>query len=709
MLVPINWLNDFVDTIEDVEQLSKRLTMSGSNVESVEHWGKGIENIVIGKLMKIKKHPNADKLLLVDVYTGNQNIRVVTGATNIEVEDKVPVALHGAIIASGDSIRASKFRGVKSEGMLCSAKELGLDDHGLPRSIREGILILPKDAPLGEDIANYLNLRDVVFDFEITPNRSDCLSIIGMAREVAATFKTRLHIPEIKLKEQAGHLARDKAKITIEAKDLCRRYVARIVEDVVIEPSPLWMQRRLQTCGVRPINNIVDITNYVMLEMGQPLHAFDYDKLMGHSIIVRRGKSSEKIKTLDGITRKVDENMLIIADDQKPVAIAGVMGGADSEITAATTCILLESANFHGPSVRRTSRRLGLRSEASSRFEKGIDPNICVKAADRACELMEQFGAGKVLKGCIDVFPGKTNPKKIPFNPKRINKVLGTDISPNEMEDMLKYLGISIKTTNNNQKAIIPTFRLDMAEEADIIEEVGRMYGYDKLPITLPQGNVTYGKLSIHQKHINTIKDVLVNNGYSEIYTYSFMSEKAFDKIKAPYDSSVRKAINLQNPLTEEYSIMRTTLLPKMLEVIRFNLNRDISELSLFEIGAVYLPKCLPLKELPYENKRIAIGLCRGSMDFYNLKKIIETLFMRLRIKDYDFMQKVHFSYHPVRCAQIMLSNDEIGFAGEIHPDVLDNHEINKKVYIAELDLDKILKLVFVPYPSFLLQIGIWQ
>lgn len=590
--------------------------------------------------------------------------------------------------------------------MLCSAEELGLDDHGLPQEIQDGILILPNDVPLGVDFKKYLNLDDTVIDFEITPNRSDCLSIIGIARETAATFDLKLNIPEIKLKEEAPSLVKDKVKITVEAEDLCRRYVARMVEDIVIEPSPLWMQRRLQTSGVRPINNIVDITNYVMLEMGQPLHAFDYDKLENDSIIVRRGKPSETMETLDGTTREINEDMLVIADGEKPVAVAGVMGGADSEITSSTTCIMLESANFFGPSIRRTSRQMGLRSESSLRFEKGIDPNLCLKAVDRACELIEKLSAGKVLKGYIDIFPGKSDSKGIPFNPDKINRVLGTDIKPDEMIDMLSGLEITVQTTFEGYEAIIPTFRSDITGEADLIEEVARIYGYDRLGVTLPKGNVTHGKLNTYQKNVNDIKDILTYNGYSETYTYSFVGPKIFDNINAPDNSSIRQAITLMNPLGEEHSIMRTTLLPNMLDVIAFNLNHKVEGIRLFETGAVYLPKELPLKELPYENKRIAIGLCDESTDFYDLKKIIETIFKKLRVKNFRFLQEQHFAFHTGRCAKVMLGNDVIGFAGEIHPDVLDKYDINKKVYITELDLDVILantseKMEFKPLPRF--------
>lgn len=706
MLVPISWLKDFVDVPQDINELTKRLTMSGSNVESIQQWGQDIKNVVVGLITKVEKHPNADKLLVTRVNVGSEELQIVTGATNIKEGDKVPVALHGATIAGGKKIKRSKLRQVESAGMLCSAEELGFDDHGLPPEIQEGIFILPEDAPIGADIKEYLNLEDTVIDFEITPNRSDCLSITGMAREVAATFKLDFHQPAISLKEEAEKNAQDLAQIHIEAEDLCHRYVARIVEDVVIKPSPLWMQRRLQTCGVRPINNIVDITNYVMLELGQPLHAFDFDKVEGGSIIVRRGKPSEKIETLDGVTRELNENMLVIADKNKPLAVAGVMGGANSEITSSTNRILLESANFLGSSIRQTSRQLGLRSESSMRFEKGIDPNLCLKAVDRACELIEQFGAGKVLKGYVDVFPGKTDPKVVPFSPEKINKVLGTDISSDEIVQILNRLEIKVNTKDDGFEAVVPTFRMDITQEADIIEEIARMYGYDRLPITLPEGNVTHGGLNSEQKHLRDIKDLLVYNGYSEIYTFSFVSPKVFDNINAPEDSNLRQAIRILNPLGEDHSIMRTTLMPNMLDVIRFNLSHKAQELKLFEVGAVYLPKKLPLEELPYENERISLGLCGETVNFYDLKQIIETIFFNLRIQNYKFIQAKHFAFHTGRCARIEIDGHVIGYAGEVHPDVLENYEIGKRVYLAELDLDIVLsraseKIDFKPLPRF--------
>ncbi|WP_422445425.1 phenylalanine--tRNA ligase subunit beta [Thermoanaerobacterium sp. DL9XJH110] len=706
MLVPISWLKEYVDVNIGIEELTAKLTMSGSNVEGVEILGRDIDKVVIGEIKKVEKHPNADKLLVTQVSTGTQVLQIVTGATNIKENDKVPVALPGSTIHGGQKIHSAKFRGVESEGMLCSARELGLDDHGLPEDMRDGILILPENAPVGADIKDYLSLEDTVIDFEITPNRPDCLSIIGMAREAAATLKSDLHLPRISITEEAEERIDEMAGITIEAEDLCSRYVARMAKDVKIGPSPLWMQRRLQACGVRPINNIVDITNYVMMELGQPLHAFDYEKLDGRSLIVRRGKSHEKIITLDGVERAVSEEMLVIADKSKPVAIAGVMGGADAEISHSTKWILLESANFSGPSIRKTSRKLGLRSEASMRFEKGIDPNLCHIAADRACQLIEELGVGKVLKGSIDVYPRKVNSRRIPLRPEKVNQVLGTRLSTDEMVDILNRLELRVEETPAGIFVNIPTFRTDISKEADLIEEIARIYGYDRLPSTLPRGDATQGGLNTRQKIMEDIKQVLMGCGFSEIYTYSFVSPKVFDSINAPKDSPLRRAIALLNPLGEDQSIMRTTMIPNILDVIKYNLNQKVEEIRLFEAGTVYLPEELPLKELPYEKKRLTLGICGKSMDYYDLKRVIETIFCKLRIQKYLFMPEKHFAFHPGRCAKIMLETGELGIVGEIHPDVLENYDIKKRTYVAEIDLDLLLEnacttIRFKPLPKF--------
>lgn len=706
MLVPISWLKDYVDINIDVNELADRLTLSGSNVEGIEHFGKEIKNVVIGRILKIEKHPAADKLLVTKIHTGDAEYQIITGATNINENDLVPVALPGAVVHGGMKIKPVKFRGLQSDGMLCSAGELGFDDHGLPKELQEGILILPEDAPLGKDIKEYLNLEDEVIDFEITPNRPDCLSIIGLARETAATFEVNLNLPKIILQEKANQNADEMVSVKIEAQDLCSRYIARIIEDVKIGPSPLWMQRRLQTAGVRPINNIVDITNYVMLELGQPLHAFDYDKVKGHSIIVRRPKDNEIIVTLDNNKRELSSDMLIIADEKDPIAIAGVMGGLDSEISSTTSTIILESANFARGSIRKTSRKLALRSEASMRFEKGIDPNLCSLAADRACQLIEQLGIGTVVKGCVDVFPGKISPTKIKLRPERINKMLGTAIEAGEMINILHRLNFKIEEDSNEIWVTVPTFRVDVKKEADLAEEIARIYGYDKLPCTMPEGDFTCGGLSTEQKLLNDIKQILVGNGYSEIFTYSFVSPKVFDNIQAPEDSSLRQAITLINPLGEEQSTMRTTLIPSMLEIVRNNLNQKIADIRLYESGVVYLPKELPLKELPYENKRLSIGLCNDTADFYELKRIIETLLYKLRITDYRFLPEEHFAFHPGKCAKILIDDVKLGTIGEIHPDVLEKYEIKRRVYIAEIDLNLLLDnastvIEYKPLPKY--------
>lgn len=706
MLISLNWLKDYVEIKEDVKDLADRLTMSGSNVEGLKDYGKDIKDVIIGEIVKIDKHPNADKLLLTKINICDKELQIITGATNIKVGDRVPVAIPGAVIADGKKIKKTKLRNLLSEGMLCSAKELGIDDNGLPRDMREGILILPTDAPVGCDIKEYLELEDVVIDFEITPNRPDCLSVMGIAREVAATLNSEMKSFDIYVEEKGEKDTKTAINVNIEADDLCARYIARVVEDVKLGPSPLWMQRRLQVSGVRPINNIVDITNYVMLELGQPLHAFDYDKIEGKSINIRRGRENEKIKTLDGNIRDLTKEMLVIADAKKPLAIAGVMGGANSEISDNTKNILLESANFYGPCIRRTSRKLGLRSEASMRFEKNLDPNLCHKAMDRACQLIEQLGAGKISKGYVDIYKNKRTPRRILFDPKKINKILGTDIDIQEMLNILNKLSIDVKIDGKKYCAVIPTFRYDIKGEEDLAEEICRIYGYDKLPTTLPEGDVTIGGLNFEQKFADIVKETLVGCGFSEIYTYSITSPKSLNKINAPESSSLRKVIKLMNPLGEDHSVMRTTMLPSMLDAICYNLNQKIEPIKLFEYGRVYIPQELPLKDLPSEVKKLSIGLYGKNSDFFDLKQSIETLFTRLKIKNYRFRQFKHFAFHIGRCAKIYIKQEEVGIVGEVCPDITDNYEIKERVYLAELDLETICKnasfdITFKPLPRF--------
>ncbi|ADL08151.1 phenylalanine--tRNA ligase subunit beta [Thermosediminibacter oceani] len=707
MKVSLKWMREYVNYDGRPEELARRLTMSGSNAESIEYPGRDIKSVVVGEIIKIGKHPDSDKLLVTKVNVGHRVLQIVTGARNIKEGDRVAVALPGAVIEGGIEIKVQSIKGLESQGMLCSAKELGLDDSGLPEDVKNGLLILPEDAPVGNDIKDYIGLEDVVIDFEITPNRPDCLSIVGMAREAAATFNIPLNPLSINLKEESVEKVPDIVNVTVEAGDLCKRYIARIIKDVKIKPSPLWMQRRLQVCGIRPINNIVDITNYVMLELGQPLHAFDYDKLAGCSIIVRRGKKGETITTLDGKLREICEDTLVIADKKGPVALAGIMGGAETEVTSETRTVLLESANFWGPNIRRTSRKMGLRTEASQRFEKGLDPNLAAVAAERACELIERLGAGRVLKGCVDVYPEPVLPRKLPLRVDRINALLGTEISRHQMIDILERLGIKSLEESDQTFVVIPTFRADITQEADLAEEIARIYGYDNLPSTLPGSIATCGKLNRNQKLTNEIKQTLMGCGFSEIYTYSFISPSAFDALRAPEDHEVRRAVKIINPLGEEHSIMRTTLLPGILEVIKLNLNQKRESIRIFELGTVYIPRQIPLKELPVEKKKLGVAICDENLDFYYLKGVIETLLLKLKIRGAVFYPGEHFSLHPGRTATISIDGEIAGFIGEVHPDVMENYGMeDKRAYVAELDLDLLLdrsqtEVKFKPLPRF--------
>ncbi|MFO7152876.1 MAG: phenylalanine--tRNA ligase subunit beta [Bacillota bacterium] len=708
MRVPMKWLREFVDYKGSAEEFAEKLTMSGSSVEAVEYVGRDIKNVVIGEVLEVKKHPQAEKLLVTRVNTGNRVLTIITGAQNIKEGDKVVVALPGATIEGGKEIKVQNLRGIESEGMLCSARELGLDDHGLPEDMKNGLLVLPKDAPVGKDIKEYIDLEDAVVEFELTPNRGDCFSIIGIAREASATFDIPLKAPfSITAERRQINEIPGKVRVTVEAPDLCRRYIARIIEDVKIEPSPLWMQRRLQLCGIRPINNIVDITNYVMLELGQPLHAFDYDKLAGSSIIVRRGKKGEKLITLDGKEREITEDTLVIADEKGPVALAGVMGGENSEVTESTRTVLLESANFLGSNIRRTAKRLGARTDASMRYEKGIDPNLAEIAAERACELVEKLGAGRVVKEYADVYPEPVLPKKLELRVEKINELLGTDISKECMVDILRRLGMGTEDEGGRTFVVVPTYRLDIAQLADIAEEIARIYGYDNLPSTLPGHITTLGLLNEGQKLEDEIKATLTDLGFSEIYTYSFISPSAFDRLKAPMGHEVRRAVKLMNPLGEDHSVMRTTLLEGILQVVKFNLNQKQERIRIFEVGKVFLPKALPLTELPNERKVLGLALCDEKQDFYHLKEAVEVLFSKLKIKNYRFEPDLHFALHPGRTARISVDGQVLGHMGEIHPDVMENYDIqDERIYVAELDLELLIdraakEIKYQPLPKF--------
>lgn len=706
MLVPVNWLKEYVDIDIDTKDLADKMTMSGSKVEAVEAFGQGIENVVIGKIDRIEPHPNADKLVIVAVDVGNKKIQVVTGAKNIREGDYVPVALVGAKLPGGLKIEKTDFRGEVSEGMLCSHEELGIGKSMIPEEMKDGIWILDQPYPLGEDIKDILYLRDDIIEFEITSNRPDCLSMIGMARETAATLRKRVRYPEIKVTE-IDEKSNDKVTVRIDDQDGCLRYVARVVKDVKIEPSPLWMQQKLIKAGVRPINNIVDITNYVMLEYGQPLHAFDMDKVEGNQIIVRRAENNEVLRTLDGVDRKLTDIMTVIADTKKALGIAGVMGGEESEITSNTKYILLESANFSKERIRQTSKKLGLRTEASSRFEKGLDPNMAEIAANRVCQLVEELGAGKILKGAVDVFPVKKEATKIIIRPNRINSLLGTELTSAEMVDMLKLLEISAECSGEDIEVTVPTFRPDLEQEADFAEEIGRIYGFDRITATMMKGNVVAGGKTYGQVIEDVTKDILTAMGFNEVLTYSFVSPRSIDKIRLGEDSIKRNFVKLLNPLGDETSVMRTSLLPNILDVLARNQNRKVEGARAFEMGKIFIPKPESSGELPYEIPNLVMGMYGDEEDFYTLKGAVETLLNRLGVLGCEFeVEKYHPAFHPGRCANIMYGSHTIGTLGEIHPAVMDNYDIDERCYCAEIDYDILLRLIridkiYKPLPKY--------
>jgi len=702
--LPLKWLKDYTDINADPKEFADALTMSGSKVEGIEIPGEEIDKVVVGRILSIEKHPDADRLQVAMVDIGTGNIQIVTGATNIKVNDLIPVALDGSSLPGGKRIKRGKLRGVESNGMMCSIAELGLTKDDYPNAVEDGIFILEGNPVPGTDIKEVLGLNDAIIDFEITSNRPDCFSIIGLARESAATFKTDFRIPEVNVKE-LGEPAEGQVSVEIQAPDLCYRYAARIVKDVRIGPSPEWMQERLRACGVRAINNIVDITNYVMLEYGQPMHAFDMEYLKGNKIIVRRANDGEVIQTLDGQDRELDSSMLVIADAERPVAVAGVMGGANSEILPGTKTILFESATFNGISVRLTSKKLGLRTESSSRFEKGLDPENALAALNRAAQLVEELGAGTVCKGVIDCYPENKERKVIPFRPERINALLGTDISRNEMKEIFRRLEIEV-----DEKAgtvIAPTFRPDLECEADLAEEVARFYGYNNIKATLLEGKAaTIGTRTGKQKLEEIIRRTMLSCGLSEIYTYSFTSPKVFDKMNLPADSELRKTVVIQNPLGEDFSIMRTTTIPDMLSVLATNYSRRIDEARLFEVSYVYIPKSLPLTELPLEKPVLTLGMY-GNVDFYDMTGVIEELMDVLGIKRYEFEPvRDNPSFHPGRTAKLLIKGKEAGIAGEIHPDVAEKFGAAKRSYLGMIDIDILVsaastKVEYKPLPKF--------
>ncbi|MBQ6886139.1 MAG: phenylalanine--tRNA ligase subunit beta [Lachnospiraceae bacterium] len=702
MNTALSWIKAYVPELEcEDQEYFDKMTLSGTKVEGYERLDKNLEKIVVGQIEKIEGHPDADKLIVCQVNVGSETIQIVTGASNVKEGDKVPVVLDGGKVAGGHDggplpengikIKAGKLRGVPSNGMMCSVEELGSSREMYPEAPEEGIYIFGDDVEVGSDAIEALGLRDTVFEYEITSNRVDCYSVLGIAREAAATFRKPFVPPVVEVKEN-GEDVNDYISVEVEDKELCTRYCARVCKNIKIGPSPKWMQRRLAASGIRPINNLVDITNYVMEEYGQPMHAFDLDTIAGNKIIVRRAKDGEEFQTLDGQMRKLDSDILMICDAEKEIGIAGIMGGENSKITDNVKTVLFEAATFNGPNIRKSAKRLGLRTDASGKFEKGLDPNNAKAAIDRACQLIQELGCGEVVGGTVDVCePIKKNPA-IKFEPEKINKFLGTDISKEEMLNIFSMLELDYNEATNEITA--PSFRQDVNCFADVAEEVARFYGYDKIPVSLPSGEATTGKLSFKLRIEAKAREIAEFCGFSQGMTYSFESPKVFDKLMLPEDSEYRKAVKISNPLGEDFSIMRTVSLNGMLTSLATNYNRRNKDVRLYELGNVYLPKQVPVTELPEERMQFTLGMY-GEGDFFTMKGVVEEFFDSLGMRKkavYD--PNAGKTYlHPGRQATIAYDGVVVGYLGEVHPEVLDNYNIGTKAYVAVLDMPEIVKM----------------
>ena len=700
MNTSLSWIKRYVPDLDvTAQEYTDAMTLSGTKVEGYERLDADLENIVIGQIEKIEKHPDADKLIVCQVNVGKEVIQIVTGAPNVKEGDKIPVVLPGGRVAGshdgkktpgGVQIKAGKLRGVDSYGMMCSIEELGSTREMYPEAPEYGIYIFPEDTVVGESAIKALGLDDVIFEYEITSNRVDCYSVLGIAREAAATFGKKFLPPQVKVTGNQED-AHDYVKVTVEDQKLCPRYCARVVKNVKIGPSPKWMQRCLAANGIRPINNLVDITNYVMEEYGQPMHAYDLDTIANHEIIVRRAENGEKFVTLDGQERIMDEDVLMICDGEKAVGIGGIMGGENSMITDHVQNVLFEAACFDGPNIRRSAKRIGLRTDASGKFEKGLDPNNAQAAIDRACQLMEELGAGEVVGGMVDVCCETRQPVRIPFEPEKINSLLGTDLSA---EQMLKYLAdVELAYDQESNEIVVPTFRQDVLRTADVAEEVARFYGYDNIPTTLPSGEATTGKLPFKLRIEETARDVAEYCGFSQGYCYSFESPKVFDKLLLDPEDTLRNAITILNPLGEDFSIMRTISLNGMLTSLATNYNRRNKNVRLYELGNIYLPESLPLTRLPQERMMFTLGMY-GDGDFFDMKGVVEEFLDKVGMdkkKDYDPKAGKNF-LHPGRQALIRYEGEEIGYLGEVHPQVADNYGIGTRVYVAVLDILQVVK-----------------
>ncbi|MCI5936504.1 MAG: phenylalanine--tRNA ligase subunit beta [Eubacterium sp.] len=707
MNTPLSWIKAYVPELECTEQeYMDAMTMSGTKVEGFEKFDADLDKIIVGKIEKIEKHPDADKLVVCQVAIDEQGTttQIVTGASNVREGQKVPVVLDGGRVAGGHDgkkveggvkIKKGKLRGVESNGMMCSIEELGSSTDFYPDAAADGIYILSDnkeyaDAPVGSDVIALLGLRDANFEYEVTSNRVDCFGVIGIAREAAATFR-KPFVPPVVTESGNDEKAEDYISVDVQAKDLCSRYVARVVKNIKLAPSPEWMQRRLAASGIRPINNLVDITNYVMEEYAQPMHAYDLDQIAGKKIVVKRAEEGEVFQTLDGQDRTLDSSILMICDGEKSVGLAGIMGGENSKITDDVQTMLLEAACFDGTNIRLSGKKLGMRTDAQAKFEKGLDPNNTMEAMNRACQLIEELGAGEVVGGCVDVYPEPKEETTVAYDVDKINRLLGIDASEDQM---CEYWNMVDLTPDKEKKLVhVPTWRQDILRLADLAEEVARFYGYDKIPTTLPSGEATQGGISFQKSIQNMARNVVEQYGFSEGMTYSFESPKVFDKLLVPEGSELRNAIEISNPLGVDYSIMRTSSLNGMLSSLATNYNHRNKNVRLYELANVYLPKALPLTELPDERMMLTLGMY-GKGDFFDMKGCVESIFKKIGVKEYVSYEPNDDRpfLHPGRRADILIGEDCVGFLGEVHPEVADNYGIGTKAYVAVLDVEILAK-----------------
>jgi len=705
MNTSLSWIKRYVPDLNvTAKEYADAMTLSGTKVENYEELDRDLDKIVVGEILTCEDHPNSDHLHVCTVNVGaDEPLQIVCGAPNVAAGQKVPVVLVGGRVAGGHDgsktpggieIKAGKLRGVESYGMICSIEELGSTHELYPESPEYGIYVFPEDTEVGADAIDLLGLHDAVIEYEITSNRVDCYSVIGIAREAAGTFGLKFHMPEIK---ETGNdeKASDYIDVEVIDKDLCPRFTARVVKNVKIGPSPKWMQRCLASNGIRPINNVVDITNYIMEEYGQPMHSYDYDMIAGHKIIVKRANDGDVFTTLDGQDRHLDHDVIMINDAEKPVGIGGIMGGENSMITDDVKTVLFEAANFNGTNIRLSSKRIGLQTDASQKFDKGLDPNTTILAVNRACELMEEFGAGEVVGGYVDVYDEVKQPGEVVFEPEKINALLGTSFAP---EEMIKYFeAVDLKYDAEKNVVVVPTWRQDVLRTCDLAEEVARFSGYDKIPTTLPQGAATAGKLQFDQRVLALARDVAEDCGFNQAYCYSFESPKVFDKLRLDADDVLRKAIEIANPLGEDFSVMRTTSLNGILTSLATNYNRRNKSVRLYEQGNIYLPKALPLTELPDERMQFTFAMY-GEGDFFDLKGVVELLLDKMGMdKKAAYKTDVKKNYmHPGRQAQIFYDGVRIGEIGEVHPLVAKTYGIGDRAYVAVIDMPTVY-----PYASF--------